>query len=287
MKDVLLLGHNGQLGTEFQHTQMFKDGRVIIDDSFRFNATDSYEKFRDYFLTLITPETKYVINCIAANDVNNIELLDSFYYNAQIINETLPTYLAIFCFECNLTMFHFSTDYVYETTAIVNPLNRYGYTKLFGEKNVKQFLTNHFIFRVSSLFGRKGNNFLEKILQLAKNGEVKIKAGNICSPTSAWDLAKAVEYFIDNEIRDYGTYNVCNRYQGAIKGINSFAFAYGYIKHIDNDVYCFPENVKRPKYVELSDTSFEKLYKMSYLHEAIIEYIDNRTSYLEENHDNI
>lgn len=84
----------------------------------------------------------------------------------------------------------------------------YGQTKFEGEEEVRRN-PNHFITRISWVFGINGNNFIKTMLKLAETKkELNVVCDQIGSPTYTVDLAKLlVEMSYTNK---YGTYHVNN-----------------------------------------------------------------------------
>ena len=94
----------------------------------------------------------------------------------------------------------------------LNPLNRYGKTKLLGEREIldtaarKEFNGNelqYMIIRTSWLYSEYGNNFVKTILRKAKqHSNMNVVFDQVGSPTYAGDLASfIVERVILSEIK--------------------------------------------------------------------------------------
>ncbi|MBI5183713.1 MAG: NAD(P)-dependent oxidoreductase, partial [Nitrospinae bacterium] len=79
-----------------------------------------------------------------------------------------------------------------------NPINIYGDSKLRGEKEIQEILSNYLIIRTSWLFGPRGKNFVDTILKLAKEKkELKVVDDQVGSPTFTLDMANAISQLID------------------------------------------------------------------------------------------
>ncbi len=84
-----------------------------------------------------------LINCAAYNDVDGAE---SDWEGASLVNGTAVGYLADACNSCGAMLVHFSTDYVFDGTSKKpyavsdrpNPINKYGESKLLGEKLLRR-----------------------------------------------------------------------------------------------------------------------------------------------------
>lgn len=160
-----------------------------------------------------------LINTAAYHKVEECEeRLDlSFQVNSWAVKN-----LAHICKELNVTLVHFSTDYVfdgrkrrpYREEDEPCPLNAYGISKLAGEYFIRYILKKYFIIRTSGLFGRsgsrqKGGNFVKIMLRKAKEGgEIKVVGDQIFSPTYTLDLAESVKELIETSF--YGLYHITN-----------------------------------------------------------------------------
>ncbi len=289
MKKILLLGSNGQLGSDI--VKIFtKSENINILPLYRkdldIEKTDTiYKKLSKY------TDVDYIINCASYNKTDECEdnIEKTFNVNSIAVLE-----IAKFCSRKGITFIHISSDYVfdgnknspYNEEDAPNPLNVYGRSKLEAENFVKHNVQKHFIFRVSSLFGiagstEKNQNFVEMILKSAKEKRhLKIISDQFISPTHTLDIARAIEITITNEIKNYGIYHVCNSgfcswYEFA-KSILEFSSIDGNISKTTYDKYI--TKAKRPKYSVLDNTKISKYYKMPKWKKALREYLDIRKS---------
>ena len=120
--------------------------------------------------------------------------------------------------EVGAKLVYMSTDYVFDGEKSLdelyteedtpNPKSVYGDTKFRGEEEVRRN-PNHFITRISWVFGLHGNNFIKTMLKAAKkHPKLTVVDDQIGSPTYTVDLAKLLVEMA--ETNDYGTYNVNN-----------------------------------------------------------------------------
>ncbi|MCA9671536.1 MAG: dTDP-4-dehydrorhamnose reductase [Myxococcales bacterium] len=167
-----------------------------------------------------------VVNCAAYNDVDGSE---RDMGPAIAINALGPRNLAVACRRADIPLLHVSTDYVFDGQAerpytIATPpvpLNRYGESKLLGERYVEQFSPRHFVVRVSWLFGGSGGKhcFVSKMLTWASTREtLRMVDDHVAAPTSVHDAAPMLLDLLEGEA--YGTYHVtnqgaCSRYEWA------------------------------------------------------------------------
>ena len=78
-----------------------------------------------------------------------------------------------------------------------------------GEDSVRALNRQHFIVRISWVFGKNGKNFVKTMLNLAaKNKKVRVVMDQIGSPTYTKDLAPLLVDMIHTE--KYGTYHATN-----------------------------------------------------------------------------
>jgi dTDP-4-dehydrorhamnose reductase len=188
---VLVLGANGQLGSEFQN---FLEGRVEV---FAFNHSEldtlDFKGLIDRFIAL-SPDV--VINCAAYTKVDQAEKEQGLAYQINVIGAKNVSYAS---FKVKAKVVYFGTDYVfdgmknspYNEFDKPNPISVYGKSKLLGEIYTKEFNPNHLILRISWLYGINGSNFVKTIIRLAKEkGELKVVNDQFGTPTYTLDVVK-------------------------------------------------------------------------------------------------
>jgi dTDP-4-dehydrorhamnose reductase len=100
-----------------------------------------------------------------------------------------------------------------------DPQSIYARSKFAGERCTGALLQRFYIVRTAWLYNRGGNNFVEKVLQLAEErDELQFVTDEIGSPTYAPDLAEAINGLIRRPL--FGIYHftnsgVCSRYEWA------------------------------------------------------------------------
>lgn len=274
---ILLIGAQGQLGQEFQHAlgdgktylgpipQLFNNCDITCADIEQLDVTDETQ-----VNTEISKGYDFVINCSAYTAVDKAE---SDCDNCNKVNALAPLYLAAACKKFNATLVHFSTDYVYGGNKTVPyrendeclPNTVYGKTKLQGERNLIQNCDKYFIFRTAWLYGKYGNNFVYKMLQLAENHpQINVVNDQYGTPTYASDLVHVALNVMATT--HYGTYNCsgegqCTWYQ--------FALEIFRLMHVDVTVKPvsseqFPSAAKRPKYSVMENNALNRL-NMNYM----------------------
>jgi dTDP-4-dehydrorhamnose reductase len=202
MMKALLLGPNGQLGTDIRAAndrrgelvEIQAVGRAQIDLS---NIEAAIASLRDLTFDAL-------INCSSYHKTDEVEgnAQQAFTINAHLVKR-----LSELAAEKHARFFHVSTDYVFggqvqhaplSENAPKAPVNIYGASKAMGEDLALLNGSDTVIVRVASLFGvagasGKGGNFVETMLRLAKEkGELRVVADQTMSPTSTYDVADAM-----------------------------------------------------------------------------------------------
>lgn len=283
MKRIMLLGANGQLGTDLCRVLQSKRYELIPITRKQLDVEHAH-RIPDFFSTF--SNINYVINCTSYHKTDEAE---TNFSKAFKINTEAVAELAKQCHRMSSTLIHISTDYVfdgkkrrpYTEKDLPGPLNVYGNSKLAGEYAVQAYHDKYFIFRVSSLFGiagssNKGGNFVETMLRLSKQGQtIQVVNDQRMSPTHTLDVAKAIETFIRTEMNDYGIYHCSG--QGSVSW---YEFATEIFVCLGKPVPVvpvpsikFPSVAKRPKYSVLDNAKLNRFYGMPRWQDALREYM--------------
>ena len=207
---VIVTGITGQLGYDVA-AELDRRGEEFIATT-RKEIDLSDEKSIKDFIQRHSPSA--VIHCAAYTAVDKAE---SEAELALTINGLGTRYIAEACREVGAKLLYPSTDYVfggdgnkpYEINDEKTPCNVYGKSKLLGEDSVRALNRQHFIVRISWVFGKNGKNFVKTMLNLAaKNKKVRVVMDQIGSPTYTKDLAPLLVDMIHTE--KYGTYHATN-----------------------------------------------------------------------------
>lgn len=213
MKKILVTGANGQLGRCIRkHSVKFHDLTFYFCTS---NDLDIGDKVA---ISQFLEEHKidYFVNCAA---YTNVEEAEEQKEKAFLINAEAVLTIATECHKRNITLFHFSTDYVFNGEAQKAyseedkpyPVNIYGASKLRGEEYIQNNLEQFYIFRTSWLYSEFGHNFYNTILRKASEGaELNITTSQKGTPTNANDLAEIVLDLIESNNQKYGLYHLSN-----------------------------------------------------------------------------
>ena len=202
MKEILVTGSNGQLGSEIRQLEKQYPGFAFTyTDVDELDLTD--EKAINDFLENSTFD--YCINCAAYTAVDKAEDDREL---AMFINATAVEFLAKACAGHNVYLVHISTDYVFDGTNYrpyaetdpPSPNSFYGLIKRKGEEAIEQFACNGLIIRTAWLYSSFGNNFVKTMLRLGKEREsLGVVADQIGTPTYAGDLARAILNILSGE----------------------------------------------------------------------------------------
>lgn len=207
---ILVTGVNGQLGFDICRilsARGIEHRGVDIED---FDITD--QDAVHHSITSYAPTA--VIHCSAFTAVDRAE--DDVELCTRV-NVDGAENIARAAKRVGAKMMYISTDYVfpgngehfYEPDDKTGPLSVYGKTKLMGEDAVRATLDDHFIVRISWVFGINGKNFVKTMLRLAESKtELNVVCDQIGSPTYTYDLAKLLCDMIATD--RYGTYHATN-----------------------------------------------------------------------------
>jgi dTDP-4-dehydrorhamnose reductase len=220
MKKAVLIGSNGQVGSEiarlWETTDGLRTAQLIGLTHADLEITDQIQLSR----TLTELEPDLVINTAGFLRVDECE---SRAEVACLTNGIALKYLAELCAHLDADLVHFSTDYVFDgekRTPYVEadntaPINAYGASKLLGEQFVRYLLPErHLIVRTSGVYGpagsrNKGGNFIETMLRLAQQGrDLSVVDDQVFSPSYAPDLAASVLTLVRERLR--GTVHLTN-----------------------------------------------------------------------------
>ncbi len=210
---ILLTGKDGQVGFAL-HKKLMSLGEVIATNRHELDLANPDA------IKAIIDKTKpdIIINPAAYTQVDKAE---SEKLLAHQINAIAPQVLAEKASELNISLIHFSTDYVFDglkkepyvETDQANPQSVYGKSKWEGEEAVRRH-NKHIILRTSWVFSSHGQNFLKTILKLAREKtSLNVVSDQKGTPTSSEVLAdvtyKIVKIILNNpNFKDFGTYHV-------------------------------------------------------------------------------
>ena len=266
MKNILVTGANGQLGTHMRLLGAHSRHHYIFTDVAELDITSAPDV--DAFVQ--SHSVDIVVNCAAYTNVDRAEGDEAA---ALRLNAEAVGHLAAALRKRDGLLVHISTDYVFGGTqnnvpctesAPINPTGAYGRTKLAGEAEAAR--CRHIIVRTAWLYSEYGKNFLLTMLNLtATRPEVRVVFDQAGTPTYAGDLAAALFRILEEGLYEghEGLYHFSN------EGVCSwYDFAYAIAQQAGNTVCrvlpChsseFPSPVKRPAYSVLDKTLFKQTF---------------------------
>ena len=271
--NILITGANGQLGRSLRRLGGVSPHNYLFTDVAELDITDAAAVLR----TVEERRIDVIVNCAAYTDVERAEDDEP---TAELLNHKAAGNLAAAAKATGATLFHVSTDYVFDGTAHTpytedgtpSPLGAYGRTKLAGERAVMASGCRYLIFRTAWLYSEYGNNFLKTMLRLTSERDtLQVVFDQIGTPTYAGDLALALFSIIESEryAGNEGVYHftdegVCSWYDFATE----IAAAAGHDScHI---IPChtseFPTKAARPAYSVLDKTKIKTTFQMDIPH---------------------
>lgn len=225
-------------------------------------ARETYET-----ITKINPQI--VVHTAAFRDTEEAEKNNARSFQ---INALGTRNVALACQRFDAALMYISTDYVFDGEKEggyleyeqPHPLSVYGQSKYWGELYVQWLLNRFYIIRTSWLFGKNGENFVQKILSQVKNKEsLKVVTDQIGSPTYTVDLSLAIRQLIniDQQFSTglYGIWHITNS-----DTCPWYDFAREILKQINTDHKIEPitstqlnRSAKRPKNSVLKNYNWE------------------------------
>ena len=257
----LVTGYNGQLGYDIVRelkNRGVNDTDIIPTDVKDMDITD-----RDAVIKKVTDIKPDVIFHNAA--WTNVDGAEDSKELCEKVNYLGTKNMVDAAKMVGAKIVYISTDYVfdgtkdgmYEVNDQTNPLSVYGMTKYQGEEAVRSY-NNHFIVRISWVFGINGKNFIRTMLKLSESrNELNVVADQVGSPTYTVDLARLLVDMVSTN--KYGTYHANN------EGFCSWAEFAKYIfdsSNIDMKVNAiptssYPQKATRPLNSKLSKKSLD------------------------------
>jgi dTDP-4-dehydrorhamnose reductase len=266
--NILITGANGQLGNEMRAlAPNYPDYRFIFTDVAELDITN----YTAIVKLMQEEQVDIVVNCAAYTNVDKAEDDEA---TAFLINATAVEYLAKASQLLGVTLFHVSTDYVfqgdhclpYQEDEETAPLGVYGRSKLAAEQSILRAGCNYFIFRTAWLYSAYGTNFVKTMRRLtAEKNQLKVVFDQVGSPTYAGDLAAAILQVIANgkSIQEYqGIYHYSN--EGVCSWFD-FAKEVALLCGNNCDIQpChsdeFPSKVKRPHFSVLDKSKYKTTF---------------------------
>ena len=205
MKNILVTGANGQLGTALR--SQYPSAKFADIDELDITNSQSVEDF-DW------SNIDVILNGAAYTNVDGAETNEG-RVAAWKVNATAVANLVQVCREHDIMLVHVSSDYVFDGTKqphleyeSFSPLSVYGASKAAGDLLVAT-LPKHYILRTTWVIG-EGKNFVRTMLGLAEKGiSPTVVADQVGRLTFTSELVRAIDHLLTTKAA-YGTYNVTN-----------------------------------------------------------------------------
>ncbi|WDV25785.1 dTDP-4-dehydrorhamnose reductase [Pediococcus acidilactici] len=276
--DNLIIGANGQLGTELRN--------LLDKNNIEYTATDTKElditnkqAVTDYF---VKHSPKFVFHCAAYTSVDGAEEEPGKSIN-QKVNVDGTRNVAEATKRVGATLIYISTDYVFDGNNAEmymekdqpNPKNEYGRAKFEGEKIVADMVSKYYIIRTSWVFGKYGKNFVYTMLNLSKtHNKLTVVNDQIGRPTWTKTLAEFMLYAVQNNVQ-YGLYQLsnegeCSWYEFASEILKDKSVE---ISPVTSEEY--PQKAYRPKHSVMSLTKVKNTgFKIITWKEALSKFLN-------------
>lgn len=273
MRNILVTGANGQLGSEIRSI-----GSLYPEFSFTFTDREMLDLSNLCAIEEFFKGKKFdaIINCAAYTAVDKAE---SERELADTINHRFVSMLATIAQRDFAKLIHISTDYVFDgkhhrpyiETDPTDPQGVYGKTKCDGENAILGIAPqNTIIIRTSWVYSSYGNNFVKTMLRLGKEREsLGVIFDQVGTPTYARDLAHAILEILPNinneqpEIYHYSNEGVASWYDFAT-AIFELSGVTCQVNPITTDQY--PTPASRPHYSLLNKTKIKNDFSLSIPH---------------------
>ena len=199
--NILLIGHDGQVAWELQRTLACLGSVTALGRSTQ-PALD-LTKSDEIRATLRAIQPKLIVNAAAYTGVDKAEQESEA---AFAINAEAPGVMADACFELDIPLIHYSTDYAFDGSKATPyreadtpcPLSVYGASKVAGEQALRISGCDHLILRTSWVYSQYGRNFLltmQRLLQ--EREELSVVDDQIGAPTWAGTIAQSTRALIE------------------------------------------------------------------------------------------
>ena len=276
MERILVLGIDGFLGNRFFHYPQTKynligtsrressvdDSRVIFFEGADFSSLAK-------ILDKIKPSI--VLNFIA---ITNVDFCEQHADISNVINNLLPSHLAIYTHEMGIKLIHLSTDHFQSEANVprteftnVWSVNSYGKSKLDAEVNILEKDKNAVIIR-TNFFGLETSHINKKLLsdiktQLEDESNFFGFTDVIFSPVSIDTLIPIIYKLIEFDVK--GVINISSN-----ESISKFHFA----QLVAIGLYISPDKVKpksisshnllskRPSYLALDNSKVKQILNL-------------------------
>lgn len=194
MKKIVVVGAGGRLGKAIVRQWSERGLHVVPLDRSALPLSD----INGLQSTLEALEFDALVNCAA---LTNVDYCEKNREEAFLINGEAPRVLAQVCSRKGARCVHISTDYVFDGLQRTpyseedqpRPVSVYGESKLDGENGVLAAGSDHWVVRVSWVFGPDRPSFVDQILdRAARETAVSAVCDKWATPTYTLDAGEAL-----------------------------------------------------------------------------------------------
>ena len=274
---ILLLGGNGQLGTELQRSLAPLGALTIgtrngqLADGTPCEAADF--DVPDALAALVEGSgADVVVNAAAYTQVDKAEQEPDAAFRA---NAHAPGALAQACARTGARLVHYSTDYVFDGGGTrpyreddpTSPLGVYGHSKRAGELAVFGGGARHLLFRTAWVYAAHSHNFLRTMLRVgAERDELRVVADQVGTPTPAALIADVTARALQGDPQRSGVWHLTptgqTSWHGFAEAIFEGAVARGLLARRPKveaiTTADFPTPATRPAYSVLDCTALQR-----------------------------
>lgn len=162
-----------------------------------------------------------VINVATYANLEKAERDPAAARECDIVNTSGVSTLAEVCQHLDLPLLQHSSSYVFDGLKVhpyteqddTNPVGRYGQSKWYGERAIREALPRHVILRTDWIFSRERPQFFQRHIAACKQNQGRLEVMNHrFSPTPAADVARvlfAIANQVDCQADAWGTYHYC------------------------------------------------------------------------------
>ncbi len=207
--NFLVTGANGMLG---QDLVTYLKGKGYSVTGLSHQELDLLKPLDELKRTIARYEPEIIIHSAAYTNVDGAERDPEL---AMTINKDGSRKIAVIARDLGCILGYVSTDFVFDGAQNIpytpedrpNPVNAYGLSKYYGELMVKELLDSYYIMRTSWLYGVHRHNFVQYILEGARQGNpLTIVNDWRGSPTWTGSLSHMIEQLVTSGA--FGTYHM-------------------------------------------------------------------------------
>lgn len=224
---LLVFGANSQLGREL--VSLLK-ARQVEHATLTTDEVDVL-KPKDVVKAVTRINPTQLVNVATYTNLQKAESDAEAARLCDLVNTEGVTSLARVCEQLGIPMLHHSSSYVFDgkkkDTYVeedeTNPTCRYGRSKWYGERALREETARHIILRTDWLFSRHRDHYFRQLIANCKKDHGKLGVvDNRFSPTPAMDIARvllAIVQQVDCNAEVWGTYHY-----NAMQPVNQDAF---------------------------------------------------------------